>query len=51
MNLDKICRESKKYNINRYRDRIELFDKKTNQFIVKITKEEIKNSPWILKNI
>lgn len=49
MNLDKICRESKKYNINKYADRIELFDKITNQFVVSIPKNEINRSLWILK--
>ena len=47
--LNKNCKNSKKYNINRYRDRIELFDKITHKFVVKISKEEIKKSQWILK--
>ena len=51
MNLDKICQNSKKYNINRYADRIELFDKTSNEFVVSIPKKYIEENPWILKLI
>jgi hypothetical protein len=49
-NIDKILKESTKFKINRYKDRIELFDLKTFDYICTIPKQELKKE-WLLKII
>lgn len=49
--MDKLLLNSTKYKINKYKDRIELFDLKTFNFVCAIPKEELKKSKWILKLI
>jgi hypothetical protein len=49
--MDKELKESSKYIINRYADRIELFDNVTYDFVVSIHKQFIIDNYWIMKLI
>jgi hypothetical protein len=51
MNIDKVCINSTKYKINKYFDRIELYDIKTYEYVVTILKKQIIKNPCILKLI
>lgn len=49
--IDKICINSTKYKINKFYDRIDLYDIKTYKFVVTIYKKQIIKNPCILKLI
>lgn len=48
--IDTACINSKKYKINKYSDRIEIFDNDY-KFVTSISKKIIKQNIWILKLI